>query len=132
MRVMIVDDATAIRQRIVSQIIRMPGIDGIMEAESGEQALAGAPAFAPDLVVLDLMLPGISGMEVLSGLKALDAPPEVAVFTNYPYSEFRLRSQELGAEHFLAKGSDVDALLAVVRERQKQALAESAPTGTHH
>lgn len=124
MRVMVVDDSTPVRQRLIAQFRQAPGVEAVSEAASGEAALASVDDFRPDLVILDLMLPDMSGIEVLEALKQRHPSVRVAVFTNYPYPAFRRRCLELGASHFLAKTTELEQVVELV-------LADRpAPAGT--
>jgi len=114
MRVMIVDDATTVRRRLASSFRKAPGIAAVAEATSGEAALDLIDEFRPDLLLLDIMLPGMSGIEVLEALDARRSTVQVAVFTNYPYPAFRSRCLELGATHFFGKTTDVARILEEV------------------
>ena len=114
MRVMVVDDSTPIRQRLVAQFRKAPGVEAVSEVASGEAALASVDDFRPDWVILDLMLPGMSGLEVLEALKQRHPSVRVAVFTNYPYPAFRRRCLELGAAHFLAKTTELEQIVELV------------------
>ncbi|HKJ01869.1 MAG TPA: response regulator transcription factor [Longimicrobiales bacterium] len=111
MRVMVVDDATLIRQRMLAAFLKAPEVSAVSEATSGEEALALTDGFNPDVVLLDLMLPGMSGLEVLEVLTKRHPTTKVLVFTNYPYPAFRRRCLELGAAHFLGKSTDVEHVL---------------------
>ena len=114
MRVMVVDDSTPIRQRVLAEFRKAAGVSAVEEAASGEEALALVDEFEPDAVVLDLMLPGMTGIEVLEALKAGHPSTKVTVFTNYPYSPLRTRCLELGASHFFGKCTDIAQILASV------------------
>ncbi|MDP2957864.1 MAG: response regulator transcription factor [Longimicrobiales bacterium] len=130
MRVMVVDDSTPIRQRLVAEFRKAPGVEAVSEAPSGKAALASVDDFRPDWVILDLMLPDMSGIEVLEALKQRHPSVRVAVFTNYPYPEFRRRCLELGATHFLGKTTEVERILELVlADRSLQAGTESEGGG---
>ena len=116
MRVMVVDDSTPIRQRLIASFRKASGVEAVAEAPSGEAALALLDDFRPDLIILDLMLPGMSGIEVLKTLKERRPAVKVAVFTNYPNSTFRRRCLELGATHFFGKTTELERILELVNE----------------
>ncbi len=128
MRVMVVDDSTAIRQRLVAQFRKAPGVSAVSDAASGEAALASVDDFRPDWVILDLMLPDMSGLEVLEALKRRHPSVRVAVFTNYPYPALRRRCLELGATHFLGKTTEMEQILELVLA-DKPAHAETGSEG---
>ncbi len=126
MRVMVVDDSTPIRQRLAAGFRRAAGVEAVAEAPSGEAAMAQLDGFRPDLVMLDLMLPGMSGIEVLVALKERRPGVKVAVLTNYPNLAFRKRCLELGATHFFGKTTELEQILELVLEKTP-AEAASAP-----
>jgi DNA-binding NarL/FixJ family response regulator len=116
MKVLVVDDATSVRQRLTASFKRAEGVTEVVEAETGEEALQVFDGLAPDLVTLDLMLPGMSGLEVLEEMHRRDPTVKIVVFTNYPYPAFRRRCLELGAFQFFGKSTEVDRILTLARE----------------
>lgn len=124
MRVMVVDDASSVRQRLMAGFRQAPGVDAVAEAGTGEDALSTFDEFRPDLVTLDLMLPGMTGLDVLDEIKRRRPGTEVVIFTNYPYPAFRRRCIELGANHFFSKSTDVTAILDLVRNDRKEQSPE--------
>lgn len=113
--VLIVDDAALIRHRFAAMLQRIRGVATIREAASVEEGIARAEERAPDLLLLDISMPGGSGLDVLPVVKKLDRPPVVAVLTNYPYDEYRLRCAELGADYFFDKTSEFHKVAELVR-----------------
>jgi DNA-binding NarL/FixJ family response regulator len=125
MKVLVVDDATSVRQRLLANFRKAVGVNEVAEAETGERALELLEEFKPDLVTLDLMLPGMSGLEVLEEIRDRDAKVKIVIFTNYPYPAFRRKCLALGATQFFGKSTDVERILEVIREPSE--IAE--PTG---
>jgi len=115
MKLLVVDDSADIRKRIATLARDIEGIDFIVEAESAARAVDLARAMRPDFVILDLNLPGQSGLEVLPLLKALLKAPTVLVLTNHVGEAFARRCQELGADHFFDKSKQFQAAMDVVR-----------------
>jgi len=115
MRVMVVEDAASVRQRMVAIFGRAEGVDAVAEAATGEDALEMVETFRPDLITLDLMLPGISGLDVLEELKGKNTSSKVVVLTNYPYPAFRKKCLAMGATHFFAKTVDPGQILDLIR-----------------
>jgi len=115
MRVLVVDDAASVRQRLLATFRKADGVREVAEAASGEEALELVQSFRPTLVTLDLMLPGISGLEVLEEMRAKNPEIRVVVFTNYPYPAFRRRCLALGASQFLGKSTDVERILELAQ-----------------
>jgi DNA-binding NarL/FixJ family response regulator len=115
MRVLVVDDAASVRQRLLATFRKADGVEEVAEAASGEEALEVLETFKPSLVTLDLMLPGMSGLEVLEELRVRAPEVKVVVFTNYPYPAFRRRCLALGASQFFGKSTDVERILELAQ-----------------
>jgi DNA-binding NtrC family response regulator len=111
-RILIVDDEKQIR-RILSVLLAERGHE-VREAESGEEALALAPEFQPNVVLLDLSLPGTDGMEVLRTLLARAPQTDCIMMTAYGTIRSAVEAMHLGAFDYLAKPFDNDELLLVV------------------
>ena len=109
-RVLIVDDSTAVRQRLVARVNQIEEAEVVGEAGDASEALTLCESLRPDFMTLDLILPGESGVDILGRIKKLGAPPKVIVLTNYPYPAFRIRCLELGAEFFLNKATELDKI----------------------
>lgn len=129
-RVLIVDDDPAIL-RTVSANLAARGYD-VISAETGEQALREAEEHRPDLVILDLMLAGISGLEVSERLRAESAVP-ILVLSARGEERAKVRALDLGADDYLTKPFGMDELLARVRALlRRPPIPESVLSGTLH
>ena len=69
----------------------------------------------PDVVILDIHLPGSSGIEVLEAIKKDKPAPIVIMFTNYPYPQYRKRCMDLGADFFFDKSTEHEKLTEVFK-----------------
>lgn len=116
MRVLVVDDSSAVRQRIFATLKAETQVEEICQARSGEEALELMEQCRPDFITLDMMLPGISGIEFLDEMKERGLTATVVVLTNYPYPAFRRRCMELGAKHFLGKSTDLERIVEILRK----------------
>lgn len=116
MNVLIVDDEEPARDRLRQLIDDIDGYDVTGEAANGEQAIAAAVDARPDIVLLDIRMPGINGIEAAHHLNALDNPPAV-VFTT-AYDEYAIEAFEARAIGYVLK--------PVRRERLEGALAHAA------
>jgi two-component system invasion response regulator UvrY len=92
-----------------------PDLRVVAEADSGEQALQRLADAAPDVVVLDLSMPGMGGLETLRRLRAKDAALRVLVLSAHDDSAHARRALDAGAMGFLSKRSAPDALAEAVR-----------------
>ncbi|MEZ0346967.1 MAG: response regulator transcription factor [Thermus sp.] len=113
MRILVVDDEESILVPL-EFLLRRAGYE-VALAKTGEEALRAAEASPFDLVVLDLMLPGLDGFAVLERLKAHPHPPKVLVLTARGREADRAKAEALGAEGFLGKPFAIEDLLARVR-----------------
>ncbi len=107
---LVVDDDRSFRTRLV-RAFRERGFDASGAADYGE-AMAAATADSPELALVDLRLPGRSGLDLLRALKALDETTNVVVLTGYGSIATALESVKLGATTYLTKPVDSDQILA--------------------
>jgi DNA-binding NarL/FixJ family response regulator len=126
MKVLVVDDSTTVRQRIVTLVREIAGIELVAEARNVAGALDMFERITPDLVILDLNLPGRSGIELLPILKTRVAPLVVVVLTNHAGNEYARRCRELGADYFFDKSKQFQKAIEVVRAAR--ASRGSVPT----
>ena len=121
LRVLIADDSTFIRERLPAMLLDIPGIEVVGQAKNGAEALDLVRALNPDVVILDIRMPRMTGIEVLQKLKKDKTAPVVIMLTSYPYPQYREKCQEAGADFFFDKSTDFDKLFALLKElRQGQ------------
>ncbi len=102
-RVLLADDHAILREGLTSLIEKQPGIRVVGEAEDGESCLEKAAALAPDVVVLDIKLPGISGIEVCRRLKSAHPLIKVIMLSMYEEYEYVNQALQAGADGYLLK-----------------------------
>jgi len=112
--VVIVDDSAMVRQRLRAVLIPRQGVEVVGEASDIFQGAEVIAELKPDVVILDVMMPGGSGLELLREIKREKEAPAVIVLTNYPYRVFRKKAMKLGAAHFMAKASEFGRVADVV------------------
>jgi two-component system, OmpR family, response regulator len=115
MRVLVVDDSAAVRERIVTLLHDIEGVDNVDVAENASRAMELCRAQPPDFVMLDLDLAGQNGLEILPSLKALLGAPTVIVLTNHAGDAYAHRCRQLGADYFFDKSKQFEAALDIVR-----------------
>lgn len=107
---LLVDDDEVFRARL-GRAFRLRGWEAY-EAADAASALAAARETAPDLAVVDLRLPGESGLEVVRGLRDLDSTISIIMLTGYGSIATALEAVKIGADHYLSKPVDVDQILS--------------------
>ena len=124
-RVLVVDDDPDIR-RLVSAYLRRDGME-VITAEDGETALMHEATQQPDIVVLDLMLPGIGGIDVLRTIRERGTRPVVLLTARDEVTD-RVLGLELGADDYVTKPFHPRELVARVHTILRRAQAEPAST----
>ncbi|HYM31654.1 MAG TPA: response regulator transcription factor [Candidatus Cybelea sp.] len=114
MKVLIVDDHPIVRSGLRKLLAAEPQMD-VKEAESGAEALSLLKAFRPGLVILDLNLPGIGGLEVMARLKAEDAAVRVLIFSVHDDAIYVTRALQAGAAGYVSKHAPPDQILTAVK-----------------
>ena len=115
MSVLIVDDSEALRRWLKEALTQIRTDLEFYEAASGEEALRIFSSEMHDIVILDISLPDISGIEVLKEIKSSDPGTRVIIFTSYPSAEFRERCLAIGADYFFDKCKDYRDILELFR-----------------
>lgn len=125
-RLLVVDDMADTRRLVVSALSRQGFV--VEEADSGPAALAMVAENRPDLVLLDINMPGMSGLEVMTQLRHVHALP-VILLTGRDEENDRVLGLELGAEDYVVKPFYLRELVARTRSvlRRAQASAPAAP-----
>ncbi len=114
LRVMVVDDHPLWREAVARDLVAA-GLDVVAEAGDGASAVRRAAAVRPDVVVLDLQLPMLSGVQVARELVALDPPPHILVLSASGEHEDVLEAVKAGATGYLLKSASREELLDAVR-----------------
>jgi DNA-binding NarL/FixJ family response regulator len=115
-KILVVDDHPIMRVGVAAMIGKCTDMKVTSLAGSGEDAIAQYAKLRPDVVLLDLRLPGIDGIETLIRMRALDCEARVIVLTMYEGDEDVHRAMEAGAKGYLLKGLPSELLLASIRK----------------
>lgn len=108
LRVLIVDDSPIIRDRLSEFLSDLPNMALVGKAEDGRQGETLFRQHRPDLVILDIDLPEIGGLDLLSQFKAEDPACIVVMLTSYSFRQIRQRCKTLGADYFFEKAREFD------------------------
>lgn len=114
-RVLIVDDHPVVRQGLRTFLESREGIDVVGEAADGHEALRQASALQPDVVLLDLVMPGADGVAALERMRSLRLEPRVLVITSFGSSDQVLAAVRAGAVGYLLKDAEPREIEAAIR-----------------
>jgi len=114
MKVFIADDSLEIRNRIITMLSDLETVDMIGEAENVEDAIKSIREIKPDVVILDIRMPGGSGIDVLENIDKRNRVPVVIMLTNYPYPQYRKKCMDAGADFFFDKSGEFEKVIEVV------------------
>ncbi len=110
-RVLIVDDQLPFREAAAMVVEMTDGFEVVGEAETGEQGVEMAAELRPDLVLMDVQMPGIDGLEATRRIMSLDDPPRVLVMSTHESGSYAEPAIAAGAVGFLPKSEfGMDAL----------------------
>jgi two-component system, OmpR family, response regulator len=126
-RVLVVDDEDNVTH-LVSSALRFDGFETVT-ADNGPAALASVAENSPDLIVLDMMMPGMDGMGVLQRLRANGAQVPVIFLTARDAAADRIGGLRAGADDYVVKPFSVEELLARVHAVLRRATADEARDG---
>jgi len=112
--ILIVDDHPAFRLVIKTHLLQLLGTQEVFEADNGQSAMEMARQFAPDLTILDLDIPRINGLDVLSRLKTAHPSMRVLILSSHDASTFVSRAMRAGAQGFVSKAQDVKEIMRSV------------------
>lgn len=125
--VIVVEDDRALREQLVAILRSAPDIKCVGAYATAEEALAKVPAQNPDVVLMDIGLPGMSGIECVAQLKKLNSAPQIIMVTVYEDSDRIFRALKAGANGYLVKSSPPEDLLDAVRDVE----TGGAPMSSH-
>jgi len=114
MKVLVVDNETDFASTLAERL-QLSRIEA-KSVYSGEEALDAVPRFIPDVMVLDMQMPGMSGLEVLSQVKTVDATIEVILLTEHGSFDVGIAGMELGAFGYIVKPIDLAQLMEKITE----------------
>ena len=119
MRVLIVDDSKIVCDGLQQMLINIANVEIVGQDHNAEDAIASISESKPDAVILDIRLPGLSGIDVLKDIRAKKLPIRVIMLTNYPYPQYRKKCEELGADYFFDKVAEIEMIPNVIAELAK-------------
>ncbi len=120
MNIVLIDDSLLVRERVANIISELPGVKVIGEAGNSLEAIEVVRKTKPDVVILDIKMPGESGVQVLRKLRNQFEELKIIMLTNYPYSQYKAECFKYGADYFLSKSDEFEKLPNVLIEIGEQ------------
>lgn len=115
-RILLADDHAIVREGYRSLLSKQPGMQVVAEAGDGVQAYQLFKSCRPDLVITDLSLPGVSGLELIAKIKQRDSGAKMLVFSMHHNSAFAVQACRAGALGYVTKSSEPEVLLRAIAE----------------
>ncbi len=116
MRVFIADDSSTLRQRLVAMLDELDDVEVIGQAQDVPEAIDLIRKIKPQVVILDIRMPGGSGIDVLENIKRNMPSLIIIMLTNYPYPQYRKRCLEAGADFFFDKSNEFHKIPQVFKQ----------------
>jgi DNA-binding NarL/FixJ family response regulator len=114
-RILVVEDHHVVRQGLVALLSVVDGVEVVGQAADGDEAIQELAAKRPDITLIDLRLPKLSGVEVIQRVRADQPHARFIVLTTYDGDEDIYRALQAGARAYLLKGMTLDVLVSTIR-----------------
>jgi len=115
-RVLVVDDHPPLRMGLVALIKSQPGMDVVAEASDGEEGVQVYDDVLPDVVLIDLRMPGMGGVEAILAIRKKHPEARVIVLSTYDMDEDIHRALQSGAKSYLLKDMPIEEIATTIRE----------------
>jgi DNA-binding NarL/FixJ family response regulator len=114
-RILVADDHPIVRDGLIAIIGTQPDFEVVGKASTGLEAVQGAEALKPDVLLLDLEMPQMDGVEALRRLRELNCPVRAIVFTAFDTDERIVGAVQAGAQGYLLKGAPREEIFTAIR-----------------
>jgi DNA-binding NarL/FixJ family response regulator len=115
-RVYLADDVPDMRALVRYALEEEPGMEVVGEAGNGLEAVEGVAEQCPDVILLDLSMPGLDGLEAIPRIKEVSPLTGIVVFSGFEAARMRASAISLGADCYVEKGRPLDELRDAIRE----------------
>lgn len=129
MMIFIADDSEVLRERLTAMLSEIEGAEVIGQAGNAVEAVERIHNLKPDVVILDIHMPGGNGIDVLKTIKQASQPPVVLMLTNNASPQYRKKCMELGSDFFLDKSREFESLFTIFKRLIEQFRLNVAPSG---
>ncbi|AXB41769.1 response regulator [Amycolatopsis albispora] len=114
-KVVIADDEALVRAGLRGLLDPAPDLEVVAEAEDGRAAVEAAMRYRPDVLLMDIRMPGLDGLRALEQVAGLERPPKVIMLTTFDLDDYVHRALRAGAAGFLLKDTPPTELTAAIR-----------------
>jgi DNA-binding NarL/FixJ family response regulator len=115
-RIFIAEDQTILRQGLKALLATIPDFEVVGEAEDGKDAIRGVEEHSPDLIILDLSMPRMNGLEAIKEIKQSSPETKILVLTMHDEEEYIFPTLKAGADGYLLKVADENELLSALKQ----------------
>jgi DNA-binding NarL/FixJ family response regulator len=115
-KVLLVDDSSIVRERLKAMLSKVPKVETISQAKDQLEAVELLKKLNPEVIVLDIQMPGGSGIDLLRKVKSREKPPLAILLTNLSDSQYRKKCMDAGADFFFDKSTEFDKVAEVLRQ----------------
>jgi DNA-binding NarL/FixJ family response regulator len=116
MKVLIADDHLVVRKGLKEIVRNMDDVSVVDEAKDGREALAKIEKGGYDIVILDISMPGLSGLDVLHTMKSKNVKAQILILSVHPQEQYAIRALRLGASGYLSKDSAYEELTSAIKK----------------
>ena len=131
LRILLVDDNHTFLTAVSQCLAMLPEAEVVGQANDGTEALAKAQALQPDLVLLDIVMPHMTGLEVAAQMQTWPKPPRILFLSLHDNESYRTATRELGAVALVGKSNFVADLMPIIASLAADKLAGQADALTH-
>ena len=118
MKLLIVDDSEIVRERLKTMLSEVPKVETIGQAKDPQEARELVRKLNPEVVLVDIQMPGGGGINLLCEIKEGQKPPLIIVLTNQSYPQYRRKCMEAGADFFFDKSTEFDKVAEVLKKSE--------------
>lgn len=126
MRVILVDDNVLFLETLAAELARNPAVEVVGRATGGVEGLRLATELQPDVVIADLAMPCMNGLDLTHSLKQLPSPPRVVMLSMYDEPEYYEGAMLVGADAYIAKHNTYAELLPLLRRLNDETAPRNA------
>lgn len=127
MRVILVDDNVLFLETLAAELAHNPAVEVVGRATGGVEGLRLATELQPDVVIADLAMPSMNGLDLTHNLKQLPSPPRVVMLSMYDEPEYYEGAMLVGADAYIAKHNTYSELLPLLRRMNDETAPRNAP-----